>query len=101
MTESDLERRVCRLVKIRGGRAFKFVSPGTPGVPDRICVFPGGKVIFVELKRPGRKDGLSPQQKKIISWLQSKGCEAWVINDYEQFQRRIDEILPVRISDLY
>lgn len=95
MTESGLERKVCELVKHRGGRAFKFVSPGTPGVPDRICIFPGGKIIFVELKRPGRKDGMSVQQRKIVTWLRSHGCEAWVINDYETFARRLDEIRAV------
>ena len=95
MTESSLERKVRQLVKARGGWAFKFISPGTPGVPDRICVFPGGKIVFVELKRPGRNNGLSPQQWKIITWLRTKGCIALVVNDYEQFQRYLDEILSV------
>ena len=30
---------------------WKFVSPGTSGVPDRIVVLPTGDVFFVELKR--------------------------------------------------
>lgn len=95
MTESGLERKVCEYVRSLGGRAFKFVSPGCSGVPDRICVFPDGRIIFVELKRPGRKDGLSVQQRRIIDWLRAKGCEAWVINDFEIFRRKLDGISSV------
>lgn len=92
MTESGLEQKICEHIRRLGGRAFKFVSPGAPGVPDRICVLPGGRVIFIEVKRPGRKDGLSVQQRKIIGWLREHGCEAWVVNDFETFRRRLDGI---------
>lgn len=36
-----------------GGLCLKWVCPGWAGVPDRICLLPGGRIIFVELKRPG------------------------------------------------
>lgn len=35
--------------------AYKFTSPGRRNVPDRICVLPGGRIVFVELKAPGKK----------------------------------------------
>lgn len=92
MLEAELERKICEYVRRHGGRAFKFVSPGAPGVPDRLCVLPGGCLIFIEVKRPGRKDGLSVQQKKIIGWLRKLGCTVWVINDYETFRRLIDGV---------
>lgn len=92
MLEAELERKICEYVRRLGGRAFKFVSPGAPGVPDRLCVLPGGRLIFIEVKRPGRKDGLSVQQKKIIGWLRKLGCTVWVINDYETFRRLIDGV---------
>lgn len=92
MTESGLEQKICEYIRRLGGRAFKFVSPGAPGVPDRLCVLPGGHLIFIEVKRPGRKDGLSVQQKKIIGWLRKLGCTVWVINDYETFRRLIDGV---------
>ena len=90
--ESYLERAVCDEVKRRGGRAFKWVSPGNTGVPDRICILPGGRVIFAELKRPGLKDGLSLRQKKIIRLLENLGCTVWRIDDIEDFRRRLDEV---------
>ena len=64
MYESGLENYVVKKVKDAGGRSFKWVCPGVTGVPDRICVFPGGRIIFLELKRPGLKNGLSPRQEK-------------------------------------
>ena len=33
----------------------KFTSPNKRSVPDRIVMFPGGKLLFVELKAPGKK----------------------------------------------
>lgn len=92
MTESGLEKRICEYVRRLGGRAFKFVSPGAPGVPDRLCVLPGGRIVFIEVKRPGRENGLSVQQKKIVGWLRRLGCVVWVINDFEEFRRLIDGI---------
>ena len=54
MLERDVESYLVRRAKAAGGWPLKFVSPGTRGVPDRLLIFPG-KVIFVEVKRPGEK----------------------------------------------
>lgn len=40
MTEKELERKLVYKVKKLGGRAFKFISPGNSGVPDRLIVLP-------------------------------------------------------------
>ncbi|WP_407575376.1 PDDEXK family nuclease [Raoultella terrigena] len=37
-----------------GGIAYKFVSPGRRSVPDRIVLLPGGRIVFVECKSPGK-----------------------------------------------
>lgn len=76
MLESALEQAVRKYVRSLGGRCFKWVCPGEAGAPDRICILPGGRIIFVELKRPGRKDGLSGRQKKMLRTLRALGCEA-------------------------
>jgi len=34
---------------------WKFTVPGMRGVPDRVCLFRGGRCVFFELKRPGAK----------------------------------------------
>lgn len=50
MLESELEAYFRIEVKRIGGKAYKWVSPGNTGVPDRIVLY-RGKVYFVELKK--------------------------------------------------
>ena len=54
ITEKDIERRLIRKVKSYGGRTYKFISPTSAGVPDRIVLL-NNRVFFVEVKRPGGK----------------------------------------------
>lgn len=77
----DSEKRVEALlvsgVKQMGGVAYKFVSPGNSGVPDRIILMPGGKIYFVELKR---EDGqLTNLQKRQINRIRKLDCRADVL----------------------
>ena len=59
--EKDIERKLRLTVTKLGGRCLKWVCPGWSGVPDRIILLPGGRIVFAELKRP--KGGrLSPMQ---------------------------------------
>ena len=89
MRESVFEKKVCEYVKLCGGRAFKWVSPGCSGVPDRICVFPGGRIVFIEVKRPGEKDGLKPRQRKIGNLLRSFGFEVWRVSEKQELIFRL------------
>lgn len=54
MKESVIEAYLREQTRLLGGRAFKFISPGNSGVPDRLVLLPGGQAFFVELKAPGR-----------------------------------------------
>ena len=55
--EKELEKKMVRAVRRCGGLALKFVSPGIAGVPDRIVLLPGGRLVFAEMKAPGEKPG--------------------------------------------
>ena len=50
MLESTLEARFRRGVKRAGGLPVKMVPAGQAGVPDRLVLWPGGRVDLVELK---------------------------------------------------
>ena len=47
--ESDIEQRLVHGIGKLGGLCIKF---GQDGWPDRLCILPGGRVCWVELKRP-------------------------------------------------
>lgn len=55
-SEADVEARLREKVRTElQGIAYKWVCPGRNGVPDRMVCLPGGHVIFVELKAPGKQ----------------------------------------------
>ena len=78
----DSEKRVEALlvsgVRRMGGVAYKFVSPGNSGVPDRIVLMPGGQVYFVELKREGGQ--LTSLQKRQITRIMKLDCRVEVLH---------------------
>jgi hypothetical protein len=61
--EKEIERKLRKMIERHGGLCLKWVCPGWLGVPDRICLLPGGHVVFVELKRPDGKGKLGAMQK--------------------------------------
>lgn len=77
MQEKEIEKKLVEGVRQIGGKAYKWVSPGNAGVPDRIVCLPGGSVAFVELKtNVGR---LSARQKIQIKRLQAMGFDVRVL----------------------
>jgi len=75
--ESGIEAWLVNRIKDIGGVAYKFVSPGNDGVPDRIVVLPDGRIIFVELKAQAGK--LSALQKSQIRRLRGMGADVRII----------------------
>ena len=86
MLEKKIEERLRKKAKEAGGLAAKWVSPSMSGVPDRIVFLAGGKIIFVELKRPGEKP--TPLQNRIIEILRGLGADVRVVDSME----KVDEI---------
>lgn len=85
--ERDIERKLRQAVEALGGRCLKWVCPGWSGVPDRIILLPGGRIYFVETKRP--KGGVvSALQKKWKEWLTALGFSysvIWNLDDLTSF----------------
>ena len=75
--ERNIERKLVRGVKAMGGIAYKWVSPGNTGVPDRIVIFPDGTIEFAELKTETNKP--TPIQTAQMKRLQHMNCVVYVL----------------------
>lgn len=93
--EKEIEGKLTDMVKDLGGWCLKWVCPGWGGVPDRILLMPGGRVYFVETKRPkgGKVAALQKWWKKQLTGL---GFTVWHIFDTEQ----LETVKLVLIDDL-
>lgn len=89
-SEKDTEAYLCKEAKRHGGRAYKFISPGCAGVPDRIVVLPGGRIFFVETKSQGKTS--TTLQKKIQCELRELGCTVYAEIDTKQ---KVNEIMRI------
>lgn len=85
-SEKDIESCLREKIRELGGKAYKWVSPGNAGVPDRIVCL-RGKMIPVELKAPGRKP--TELQLKKHAELRKLGIEVHVIDT----KKKVDEFL--------
>lgn len=92
MRESSIESKLVRMVRERGGLCFKFVSPGNPGVPDRIVITPAGRTVYVELKTEvGR---LAAIQRWQHEELRKRGADVRTLKGLEQVKAFVEEVFP-------
>lgn len=92
MRESAVEKRLTEMLRQRGALCLKFSSPGNPGVPDRIVLLPGGRVVFVELKAEGGRVGVL--QARQIARLRELGADVRVLEGVGQVQGFVAEVFP-------
>lgn len=92
MTEAQIEAKMVRMVRERGGLCYKFVSPNNPGVPDRIVITPGGKTIYIELKTEiGR---LASIQKWQIAEMRKRGADVRTLKGWDAVKEFVEEVMP-------
>ena len=91
MLEKELERKCGKYAKELGCLWWKFTSPGTTGVPDRILIGPNGFIVFVELK--SIKGKISPKQDVQMRKIMQRGSDVWLIREFEMFKDLIDEAM--------
>ena len=91
MLEKELERKCGKIAKSVGVIWWKFTSPGTNGVPDRVMILPNGKVIFVELKVGSAK--LTKLQSAIHDKIRKNHGSVWLIRDADVFKDFLHEAL--------
>lgn len=92
--EKEIEQKLVAIAKRHGGKCLKWVCPGWSGVPDRLLLLPGGRIIFVELKRP--KGGVLAKRQE---WWRKELCrldfDAYVVRD----QSDLDTLEMVIMND--
>ncbi len=90
MREARIEAKLKSEVERIGGLCWKWVSPGTAGVPDRIVILPGGRTIYIELKAPGEKP--RSLQRKRHQQLRDRGHDVRVIDSIDGVAAFIREV---------
>lgn len=88
MAEAAIEAYLRDEVKKIGGKAFKFVSPGNNGVPDRLVCLPGGVAVLVETKAAGKKS--TPLQKAQQTRLRALGFTVYAEIDS---RAKVDDLI--------
>ena len=92
MQEKVIETYLRDRVKAIGGKAYKFVSPGNAGVPDRLVLLPDGVVAFVELKGANKKP--TALQKAQHRKLRVLGFSVFVIDSKQGVNEFINLVSP-------
>lgn len=80
-SEKLVERKLVESVKANGGMCIKLLCDLLIGLPDRMCLFPGHKIVFVELKTTGKKP--RPVQLYMHNKLRALGFRVEVIDTVE------------------
>lgn len=82
MREKTIEKYLINKTKKASGMCVKFWPIFFAGFPDRIVLLPGGTIIFVELKAPGKDS--TPLQVKVQNTIRGLGFRVEVCDSKEQ-----------------
>lgn len=90
-SEKVVERKLVELVKINNGMCIKLLCDQLIGLPDRLCLFPNHKIVFVETKTTGQKP------RRIQAYMHKKlralGFRVEVIDSIEGVKQFINSII--------
>lgn len=89
-SEKLIERKLVEKCKEYGILCIKLLTYQFTGLPDRMCLLPGGLVVFVELKTTGEKP--RKIQINIHNKLKKLGFRIEVIDSVEKVQELMDEL---------
>lgn len=89
-SEKLIERKLVEAVKAKGGMCIKLLCDQLIGLPDRMCLFPSQKIVFVELKTTGKK----PKRIQVFihNKLRALGFRVEVIDTVKGVEQFINSI---------
>jgi len=88
MRENALQALMIKEAKNVNVLCFKIKFIGRRGCPDLILIFPGGRVVFVEVKIPG--GSLSTSQKIVLRLLRKWGVPAYDCDNLTKFKKILE-----------
>lgn len=91
MLEKTLEKKVKDYAQKIGYLTFKFTSPSSNGVPDRIFINKSGYLFFIEFKSIRGK--LSRIQTINIENLRNRGLRVYIIKNYIDAVSILEDLL--------
>lgn len=90
-SEKLVERKLVELVKINNGMCIKLLCDQLIGLPDRLCLFPNHRIVFVETKTTGQKP------RRIQAYMHKKlralGFRVEVIDSVEGVINFVEDIM--------
>ena len=81
LSESAIEKKVCKHAEKLGWQVRKVTCPGRRGFPDRLF-YRNAHVFFIEFKAPGKKP--RKNQLREIESLRQQRIACFVVDDIEQ-----------------
>lgn len=93
-SEKNIEKSLWKEVKSLGGWAIKLSASHITGLPDRLCLLPGGLIFFVEVKTTKKK----PRKIQLIvhEKLRNLGFEVFIIDRIAQIKPLIKNYIELR-----
>ena len=89
-SEKIIERSLNKAIKDLGGWSIKLLSSFIKGLPDRVCLLPKGKIIFVEVKSTGKKP--TKAQQLVHKRLTDLGFKVYVIDKIHDIDELVNQI---------
>lgn len=88
-SEKAIERKLVELCKENNALCIKLLTYQFIGLPDRLCLFPNGKAVFVELKTTNKKP--RKIQLSVHKKLRDLGFDVRVIDSTNEVYNLIND----------
>lgn len=92
--EKDIDEGLKAVARGLGVLSVKLTTlgaRGTSGWPDRLFILPGGRVLWMELKAPGRKP--TKLQESRIRQLRERGHSVWLVDSVDAGKKLLTEAM--------
>lgn len=88
-TEKVLDKNMRERINALGGAYLKLETTHNAGLPDRLCLLPGGKCFFIEVKTFGKK----PRKIQLVVHriLRELGFKVYVLDHQDQIKQILSE----------